>query len=78
MVWIIECESVHINEKFHNWIKKKHTNILLIFVPNNCTNELQLANVILQKPLKHAFNIHFNSWIFQTIKDQINDVKNQR
>jgi hypothetical protein len=29
--------------------------------------------VILQKPLKHASKICFNSWISQTIKDQIDD-----
>jgi hypothetical protein len=59
-------------------LKKKHTNSLLIFVPTNCTNKLQPINVILQKPLKHAFNVHFNSWNSQTIKDQIDDGKNQR
>ncbi len=29
--------------------------------------------MILQKPLKHAFKVHFNSWTSQTIKDQIVD-----
>jgi hypothetical protein len=46
---------------------------LLIFVPTNYTIELQPKNVILQKPLKHAFKVHFNSWTFQTIKDRIDD-----
>jgi hypothetical protein len=54
-------------------MKKEHTNILLIFVPINCTSEFQPTNVILQKPLKHAFKVHFNSWTSQTIKDQIDD-----
>jgi hypothetical protein len=27
----------------------------------------------LQKPLKHAFKVHFNSWTCQTIKDWIDD-----
>lgn len=29
--------------------------------------------MILQKSLKHAFKVHFNSWTFQIIKDQIGD-----
>ncbi len=73
MVWIIDRWNVYINEKFRNWIKKKHTNILLIFIPTNCTSELQPAYVILQKPLKHAFKVHYNSWTSQTIEDQIYD-----
>jgi hypothetical protein len=71
MVGIIDCQNVHISEEFCNWIKKEHTNILLIFVPINCINKFQVVNVILQKPLKHAFKVHFNSWTFTIIKDQI-------
>ncbi len=37
---------------------------MLIFVFVNCTSELQPTNVILQKPLKHAFKVYFNSWTF--------------
>jgi hypothetical protein len=29
--------------------------------------------VILQKPFKHAFKVHFNSWTPQIIKNKIND-----
>jgi hypothetical protein len=61
MVWIIDCWSVHISEEFHNWIKNEHTNILLILVPANYTSDLKPTYVILQKPLKHAFKVHFNS-----------------
>jgi hypothetical protein len=34
--------------------------------------------VILQKPFRHASKNHFNSWISQTIKDQIGDGKNSK
>jgi hypothetical protein len=61
MVWTIDYWKVHISEKFCNWIKE-HTNILLIFVHVNCTNYFQPTDMILQKPLKHAFKVHFNSW----------------
>ena len=53
------------------WIKVKHPNILVIYVPTNCTNKSQLVNVILQKPLKHAFKVHFKRWTSLTIKEQI-------
>jgi hypothetical protein len=53
--------------------KKKHANILLIFVPISYTIELHPINVILQKPFKLAFKIHFNSWTFQTIRNWIAD-----
>jgi hypothetical protein len=53
--------------------QEKHANILLIFIHVNYTIELQPINVILQKPLKQAFKVHFNSWNFQTIKDRIDD-----
>ncbi len=42
-----------------------------MFVLANYTNELQLVNVIIQRPLKHAFKINYNKWITNVIKHQI-------
>jgi hypothetical protein len=44
-----------------------------MFFLTNYISELQLTIMILQKSFKHAFKIHFNSWTFQIIKDQIGD-----
>ena len=43
----------------------------MIYVSTNYTSKLQPTNVILQKPLKHAFKVHFNRWTSLTIKEQI-------
>ncbi len=42
-----------------------------MFVPANYTNELQLVDTIIQRPLKHAFKVNFNKWITNIIKHQI-------
>jgi hypothetical protein len=39
----------------------------------NCTSEIQLANVILQIPLKHEFKVEFNTWITSIIKEQVDN-----
>jgi hypothetical protein len=45
--------------------------MLVVFVPANYTNELKLADIIIQRPLKHAFKANFNKWITNIIKHQI-------
>jgi hypothetical protein len=52
-------------------MKVNHPNVLVIFVPTNCTHEL--TNVILQRPLKHAIKIQFDKGITSSIKQQIED-----
>ncbi len=51
-------------------------NILVVFVPTNCTSVFQPTNVILQYPLKHAFKMEFNIWIVGVLKQQIESGKN--
>jgi hypothetical protein len=57
MVWLLDCWSVHKNKEFLDWMRKYHPTILVIFIPTNCTSELQPLNVVLQQPLKHAFKV---------------------
>ncbi len=45
-----------------------------MFIPINCTNELQLVDVIIQRPLKHVFKVNFNKWTTNIIKNQICEV----
>ncbi len=40
-----------------DYIKEKCPNIFVVSILTNCTNVLQLANVILQHPFKHASNM---------------------
>ena len=59
------------SSEFLNWIKSKHENILVIFVPANCISKLQPADVILQRSFKHAFKLEFHNWTSTEVKLQI-------
>ena len=62
---------MHKNSEFLNWIKGEHANVLVLFVPANCTSKLQPADVILQRPLKHAFKLQFHKWTTSQVRTQI-------
>jgi len=47
MVWLLDCWFVHKSKEFLDWMKEDHPNILVIFIPTNCRNELQPTYVIL-------------------------------
>ena len=55
MVWLIDCWSVHISKEFREWMQNHHPEIHILYIPANCTRIYQHANVILQRPFKHAF-----------------------
>jgi hypothetical protein len=63
--------SVHKSYEFLDWIRSEHTNVLVLFVPTNCTSKLQPADVILQRPLKHAFKLQFHKWTTSQVITQI-------
>ncbi|THU92546.1 hypothetical protein K435DRAFT_671948 [Dendrothele bispora CBS 962.96] len=54
-IWKIDCWSVHKSEGFLGWMKKTHPNIILIFVPSNCTSVFQPLDVGVQRVLKQSF-----------------------
>ena len=62
---------MHKLEEFLGWIKRKHLEILILFIPANCISVLQVANIIIQRPLKHAFMLQFNSWTMENITKQL-------
>jgi hypothetical protein len=76
MVWLLDCWYIHKSKEFLDWMKKKHSNTLVIFVPCYRTNVLQPTNMILQCPLKHVFKMGFNGWIINIIKSQIDTSAN--
>ena len=73
LVWLIDCWSVHKSKEFILWVKENHPQILLIFVPANCTSIFQPADVILQRPFKHAFRQEFDSYTSDDIDKQLED-----
>jgi hypothetical protein len=71
MIWLIDCWSVHISKEFRAWIKKNYPQIHLLFIPANCTSVHQPADVILQRPFKHAFRQEFNKFTMGVITRQL-------
>jgi hypothetical protein len=60
IIWLIDCWSVHTSETFLTWLKDFHPLVKTIFVLANCTSVFQPADVILQRPFKHAFRNEFD------------------
>jgi hypothetical protein len=71
MIWLIDCWSVHISKEFRAWIKKNYPQIHLLFIPANCTSIHQPADVILQRPFKHAFRQEFDKFTMAVITTQL-------
>lgn len=71
MVFVLDCWSVHKSVEFRNFIAKQHKNIHLVFIFPNCTSELQVADVMLQRPFKHGLHTRFNHWAAEIISEQI-------
>jgi hypothetical protein len=59
MIWLIDVWQVHVSKEFRGWMKEHYAQILVLFVPPNCTSKLQPQDVAVQKPFKaavqHAF-----------------------
>jgi hypothetical protein len=58
---------------FISWLKDFHPEILLIFVPANCTSVFQPGDVILQRPFKHSFRQQFDMHTSQDIGKQLDE-----
>jgi hypothetical protein len=71
MVWLLDCWSVHKNKFFFDWMKKIHSNMLVIYVLINRTNVLQPIDVILQHLLKQAFKMTSNVWTTNIINSHV-------
>ena len=71
MIWLIDCWSVHINIEFRDWMKTHHSEILVLYVPANYTSIYQPADVVIQRPFKHAFRQEFNKFTMDTISSQL-------
>lgn len=73
LIWLIDYWSVHKSKEFISWVKITHPQILLIFVPANCTSIFQPADVILQRPFKHAFRQEFDIYTSNDIDKQLEE-----
>jgi hypothetical protein len=63
VIWLIDCWSVHLSEKFRSWMKTKHKEwLVFLYIPANCTSIFQPCNVSLNRPFKAAFRSEFQKW----------------
>jgi len=67
----LDAWKVHTNGDFPDWLKAHHKRIHVLYVPANCTSELQVADVILQRPFKCGLRKRFNDWAADLIQEQI-------
>ncbi len=51
--------------------ERHHPRIHLVFVPANCTSQLQVADVVLQRPFKHGIRRRFTEWAARIIQEQV-------
>jgi hypothetical protein len=73
IVLVLDVWAVHKSEEFRLFLRTKYPRIHLVFVPPNCTSQLQVADVLLQRPFKHGIRQGFNAWATMTLKQQIDD-----
>ena len=52
-------------------MKKEFPSVCVLFVPANCTSKFQLADLIIQRPLKCAFSKCFKQWTATCIQEQL-------
>lgn len=68
---ILDCWNVHKSKEFMSYVRTKHKNILLVFVPANCTGKFQVADVALNFPFKHFVKVQFEDWSMTQIINQL-------
>lgn len=71
LVLVLDVWAVHKSEEFRMFLRTHHPRIHLVFVPANCTSQLQVADVVLQRPFKHGIRKRFNEWAARIIQDQV-------
>jgi hypothetical protein len=75
IVLVLDAWSVHRSEEFRMHMRNAHPRVHLVFVPANCTSRLQVADVALQRPFKHAIRSSFEAWAAQEMLRQIKEEK---
>jgi hypothetical protein len=71
IVLVLDVWSVHKSEEFRRFLRTSFPYIHLVYVPANCTSQLQVADVMLQRPFKHGLRQLFNIWAASVLKQQI-------
>jgi hypothetical protein len=72
-IWQIDVWSVHRSQAFRNWMKAKHSNIILDFVPGGTTGVWQACDVGIQRIFKHSLKRSYHEDVVAAILKQIDD-----
>ncbi|PBK85839.1 hypothetical protein ARMGADRAFT_1087111 [Armillaria gallica] len=70
-ILFIDIYPVHMSEGFRIYIFDEHPNIILIFVPRNCTGLLQPADIGLQRIIKHGLKQELFQWMIEQQRLQV-------
>ena len=54
--------QVHISAEFRAYMKDNHPNIIVLYIPPNCTGKLQPQDVVVQKPFKAGIEASFRQY----------------
>jgi hypothetical protein len=73
MLWIIDVWSVHISDAFRSWMKGNFHNILILYIPPNCTSKLQPQDVAVQKPFKSAVKVALRKFQLDRYEQALTD-----
>ena len=68
---MIDCYPVHTGRDFRTWIAEEYPHIFLVFVPANCTSIFQVADVGLQRIIKHRLAQLELQWFVNSHTTQI-------
>ncbi|KAK1221287.1 hypothetical protein PQX77_015907 [Marasmius sp. AFHP31] len=71
----IDAYPVHTSKRFITHVFEEYPNIILIFVPHNCTPKCQPADAGLQRPIKHFIKQQLFMWMANMHKQQISEGK---
>ena len=66
---ILDVWRTHTAPPFRSWLEQEYPHYHVRFVPPNCTAELQVADVALNYPLKHAVRKRFNEYVSQKVAE---------
>ncbi|KIJ50334.1 hypothetical protein M422DRAFT_159836, partial [Sphaerobolus stellatus SS14] len=65
----IYCWSVHHSDQFRSYMKVSHPNIILCFVPANCTGVFQPCDVRIQWPFKLSCKCSCHEVVVKEVSD---------
>lgn len=66
-VWLLDCFAAHRSKEFRDHMAAKHANIIILYIPANCTSVLQPADIFQNRPMKHHIKTSFQYYLVQEV-----------